>query len=486
MSPPEDAQSATMLATTSRRITLPAVGAAAFPIGLGLVFIFLFVALTVSQGGSSAVTEVIFGLRQGATYALIAVGYTMVYGIIELINFAHGDVFTLSAFYSITIVYWSSQLHLPIATLATQHGLLGLIAALLILTPLTMVAAGLTGIAIERFAYRRMRNSPRIAALITAIGMSFLLEGIMFAVFIPAGGSVGGPYPTGMNSWIAPVTDTINTFSAKNLLVIGGGGSTKYTYEVFAYKNAFGDAPPSAPVSVSNGPDSLNAADHISISLPAVPQNADGLAVVRVAGGSSQGLVARIPLGTLAYQDVGAPATAYSPSTSEPGVVTRVGGVTITWDELFVVLAALVLMVALQLFISRSRLGKAMRASAQDRDAARICGINLNRTIAATFFIGSALAAAAAIVYVTTDINGTIQWNLGYQVGIIAFTAAVLGGIGNIVGAGVGGFIIGLVATFSASLLGGQWSDPIIFAILILILTLRPTGLLGLRVPDRA
>ena len=486
MSPSKDAHATAMLAATSRRITLPRVGAAAFPVGLGLVFVFLFIALTASQSGSAAVTEVIFGLRQGATYALIAIGYTMVYGIIELINFAHGDVFTLSAFYSITIVYWSGQLHLPIASLATQHGLLGLIAALLILTPLTMLAAGLTGIAIERFAYRRMRNSPRIAALITAIGMSFLLEGIMFAVFIPAGGSVGGPYPTGMNSWIAPVTDSVSGFTAKNLHVTGSGGSTTYAYEVFAYKNAFGDAPPTAPVSLSNGPDTLSGSDHISISLPAPPQNADGLAIIRVAGGPSQGLIARIPGGTTAYQDEGASATSYTPSSSEPGVITRVGGVTITWDELFVIVAALVLMVALQTFITHSRLGKAMRASAQDRDAARICGINLNRTIAATFFLGSALAAAAAIVYVTTDINGTVQWNLGYQIGIIAFTAAVLGGIGNIVGAGVGGFIIGLVASFSASLLGGQWSDPIIFAILILILTLRPTGLLGLRVPDRA
>jgi branched-subunit amino acid ABC-type transport system permease component len=486
MSPPEDAQAATMLAATSRRITLPAVGAVAFPIGLAVVFALLFIALTASQGGSSAVTEVIFGLRQGATYALIAVGYTMVYGIIELINFAHGDVFTLSAFYSITIVYWSSQLHLPIASLATEHGMVGLIAALLILTPLTMLAAGLTGAAIERLAYRRMRNSPRIAALITAIGMSFLLEGIMFAVFIPAGGSVGGPYPTGMNSWMAPVTNSVSGFSPKDVHVVGGAGSTTYAYEVFAYKSAFGDAPPTEPVSVSNGPDSLSAANHIQITLPGVPQNGDGLGVVRVSGGPSQGLVARLPASATSYQDEGGPAAAYTPSTTAPGVIARIGGVTITWDELFVIVAALVLMVALQLFISRSRLGKAMRASAQDRDAARICGINLNRTIAATFFIGSALAAAAAIVYVTTDINGTIQWNLGYQIGIIAFTAAVLGGIGNIVGAGVGGFIIGLVASFSAALLGGQWSDPIIFAILILILTLRPTGLLGLRMPDRA
>ncbi|HEX6538422.1 MAG TPA: branched-chain amino acid ABC transporter permease [Candidatus Dormibacteraeota bacterium] len=486
MSPPEDAQAAAILPPQSRRLTLPKVGSAAFPVGLALVFVLLFVGLSASQGTSSAVTEVVFGLRQGATYALIAVGYTMVYGIIELINFAHGDVFTLSGFYAITIVYWSGQLHLPITSLATQHGLLGLIAALLILTPITMLAAGLTGMAIERLAYRRMRNSPRIAALITAIGMSFLLEGIMFAVFIPAGGAIGGPYPTGTNTWLAPVTDTASGFSAKNVHVSGTSGSTTYTYEVFAYKNAFGDAPPSGRATISDGPDALSASDHLSITLPAVPQNADGLGIVRVAGGPSQGVIARVPAGTLAFQDEGAAAAAYSPSSTKPGVVLDVGGVTITWDELFVIVAALVLMVVLQLFITRSRLGKAMRASAQDRDAARICGINLNRTIAATFFIGSALAAAAAIVYITTDINGTTQWNLGYQVGIIAFTAAVLGGIGNIVGAGVGGFVIGLVASFSAALLGGEWSDPIIFAILILILTLRPTGLLGLRVPDRA
>ena len=486
MSPPEDAQAAAILPASPRRLTLPTVGAAAFPIGLAIVFVLLFVALMLSQGGASAVTEVIFGLRQGATYALIAVGYTMVYGIIELINFAHGDVFTLSAFYAITLVYWSGQLHLPIASLATEHGLPGLVAALLILTPVTMVAAGLTGMAIERLAYRRMRNSPRIAALITAIGMSFLLEGIMFAVFVPGGGSVGAPYPDRMNGWIAPVTTTVTGFTGKSLHVAGTPGSTVYTYEVVPYKNVFGDARPSERASIQNGPESLSATNHISISLPSAPQNADGLGIVRVAGGNSQGLIARVPAGTTDYQDAGAPATPYTPSTTEPGVVTNIGGVRITWDEVFVIAAAVALMIVLQLFINRSRLGKAMRASAQDRDAARICGINLNRTIAATFFIGSALAAAAAIVYVTTDINGTIQWNLGYQIGIIAFTAAVLGGIGNIVGAGVGGFIIGLVASFAATLLGGQWSDPIIFAILILILTLRPTGLLGLRVPDRA
>jgi branched-chain amino acid transport system permease protein len=125
-----------------------------------------------------------------------------------------------------------------------------------------------------------------------------------------------------------------------------------------------------------------------------------------------------------------------------------------------------------------------MRATAQDRNAALLCGINVNRTISATFFIGSALAAAGAIVY---SINyNLIQWNLGYRLGIIAFTAAVLGGIGNIVGAGIGGFLIGIIAVFGGQLAGAQWSDALVFAILVIILTFRPVGLFGVDVANRA
>jgi len=286
----------------------------------------------------------------------------MVYGIIELINFAHGDVFTLSAFYAILIGQGFGFLGVNVSRLATSNGG-GLIAALLLLLPTTMVAAGVTGVLIERVAYRRLRNSPRVAPLITAVGVSFLLEGVMFARFGAAN------YPAGKEAWVH-------------------------------------------------------------------------------------------------------------------GTAVTVGGVNIAWKDVLVFATAVGAMFALQAFVRLSRLGKAMRATAQDRDAALLSGININRTIAATFFIGSALAAAGAVVY--SVYYNSIQWNLGFRFGIIAFTAAVLGGIGNIVGAGLGGFLIGLISVFGSQLLGGEWENSIVFAMLIIVLTFRPVGLLGMRVPDRA
>ena len=293
----------------------------------------------------------------GAIYALIAVGYTMVYGIIELINFAHGDVFTLSGFYAILIAGW-----LGLDRMATS-GIGGLLLALLIIFALTMAAAGLTGMAIERVAYRRLRDAPRLAPLITAIGVSFLLEGFMLVKF---------------------------------------------------------------------GPDNVvtNKANWIT------------------------------------------------------GQAFNVGGVSIGTKDIFIVGTALLLMFALGAFVRGTRLGKAMRSTAQDRAAALLCGININRTISVTFFIGSALAAGAAIIY---SINyGSIQWSLGFRFGIIAFTAAVLGGIGNIVGAGVGGFLIGMIYVLGGSLVGGEWSESLIFAVLVLILTFKPVGLFGIDVTTRA
>jgi branched-chain amino acid transport system permease protein len=293
----------------------------------------------------------------GAIYALIAVGYTMVYGIIELINFAHGDVFTLSGFYAILIAGW-----LGLDRMATS-GVGGLLLALVIIFALTMAAAGLTGMAIERVAYRRLRDAPRLAPLITAIGVSFLLEGFMLVKF---------------------------------------------------------------------GPDNVvtNKANWIT------------------------------------------------------GQAFNVGGVSIGTKDIFIVGTALLLMFALGAYVRGTRLGKAMRSTAQDRAAALLCGININRTISVTFFIGSALAAGAAIIY---SINyGSIQWSLGFRFGIIAFTAAVLGGIGNIVGAGVGGFLIGMIYVLGGSLVGGEWSESLIFAVLVLILTFKPVGLFGIDVTTRA
>ncbi|WP_337313043.1 branched-chain amino acid ABC transporter permease [Candidatus Aeolococcus gillhamiae] len=315
------------------------------------------VAVFHSGGGTLMGQQIRNAMVLGAIYALVAIGYTMVYGIIELINFAHGDVFTLSGFYAII---FADKLRLD--SLATSS-FTGLVLALLILFPLSMVAAGLTGMAIERVAYRRLRDAPRLAPLITAIGVSFVIEGVMLVKF---------------------------------------------------------------------GPD--NTATH----------NANWIT----------------------------------------GTAFQVGGVSVGTKDIFVVGMALALMFGLGAFVRGTRLGKAMRATAQDRSAALLCGININRTISVTFFIGSALAAAAAIIY---SINyGDVKWNLGFRLGIIAFTAAVLGGIGNIVGAGVGGFLIGIIYVFGGSLAGGEWSESLIFAVLVLILTFRPVGLFGVDVTTRA
>jgi branched-chain amino acid transport system permease protein len=318
----------------------------------------LAMVLTLIQHGATLMGEQVKNaLVLGAIYALIAIGYTMVYGIIELINFAHGDVFTAAGFYAFG---FASLLHLD--SLATSS-FGGLLLALAIVFPLSMIAAGLTGVIIEFVAYRRLRDSPRLAPLITAIGVSFLIEGILL---------------------------------------------------------------------VFEGPDNVTTHQASWIN----------------------------------------------------GQAFTVGGVSVGFTDLFTVGMALFLMFALGAFVRRTRLGKAMRSTAQDRTAALLCGININRTISATFFIGSALAAAAAIIY---SINyGVLKWNIGFHLGIIAFTAAVLGGIGNIVGAGVGGFLIGIIYVFGGSLLGAEWSESLIFAVLVLILTFRPVGLFGVEVTTRA
>jgi branched-chain amino acid transport system permease protein len=341
---------------------LARLGSSAFPALLCSALVAMVVAVALRDGVSVAGSQLVNGLTQGAIFALIAVGYTMVYGIIELINFAHGDVFTLSAFYGVLITRGLGALGLSLSALATRNPL-GLLAALLVLFPLTMTATGVTGVLIERVAYRRLRDAPRLAPLITAVGVSFLLEGVMLAEF----GSAN--VRTGKQGWI-------------------------------------------------------------------------------------QG-------------------TAFSS-----------GGVAVHWADLFVVATALLMMVLLQGFVRSTRLGKAMRATAQDRDAALLSGIDINRTIAATFFIGSALAAAGGLIY--SIFFDSVVWNLGFRFGIIAFTAAVLGGIGNIVGAGLGGFLIGLIYVFGGQVTAGQWSNSIVFAMLIVVLTFRPVGLLGMRVPDRA
>lgn len=295
-------------------------------------------------------------LTIGAIYALIALGYTMVYGIIELINFAHGDVFMVGAFVSMFVLSGLLGQSGPTNDVATMIPLI--LAAFL----LTMVVMGTLGTAIERFAYRPLRNAPRLAPLITAIGVSFILQNAIQILY--------GPSP-------------VNT-----------------------------------------------------------------------------------------------------PQVIPPTSRIDIGGVSVGWINIFIVFVSVGLMIALQVFVNRTRLGRAMRSTAQDREAAQLMGVDINRTIALTFFIGSALAGAAGVVQ--GFYFGNIQFNLGFQAGLKAFTAAVLGGIGNITGAALGGFIIGFVETSAAAFGFFVWGQAAVFAVLIITLVFRPSGLLGQQLGERA
>ena len=323
---------------------------------IGLAAVIL--ATKVAQNGPAYFVQIaVYGLANGSIFALIALGYTMVYGIVELINFAHGDVFTLGAFISLWL--------LPIFGLneGGQVGGFGLILPLLAILVISMVVCAVVNVAIERVAYRPLRHAPRLTPLITAVGMSFVLEGVMFL-------------------WRGPFN--------------------------LHYPNVL----PPASIEI---------------------------------GGA--------------------------------------GGPAITFKDLAVIAIAVVLMVALTLFVERTKLGKAMRATAQDRDAAELMGIDINRTIAATFFIGALLAGAGGMIFGLY--YNTITFDQGFTAGLVAFTAAVFGGIGNIQGAALGGLVIGMIQSLSDGYFDTAWTQVLIFAILVLVLVFRPTGILGMRVPEK-
>ncbi len=299
------------------------------------------------------------GLTNGAVYALVALGYTLVYGILELINFAHGDVFMMGGMFSATMILSVFGLH--------AHASVGsIVPAILASLAVAMVGCGLLNAAIERIAYRPLRGAPRLAPLITAIGMSFVLEDVAIA-------------------WKGP-------------------------------------------------------------SYTAVPQ------------------------------------------VLPTGHVFSVAGVTYTWEKLIVVVITVPVLAGLVWLVQRTRQGKAMRATAQDRDAAAMMGIDVNRTISFTFMIAGALAGAGGLLYALYFTQ--IRYDTGFQLGLIAFTAAVLGGIGNLPGAVLGALAIGFIQAFNEGLTwhapGSDWTQSIVFSILILILVFRPEGLLGERTPEGA
>ena len=292
--------------------------------------------------------ELVNGLTTGALYALVALGFSMVYGVLKLLNFAHGDLYMVGAYIGFFVIQWfGGSQHLTIAVP-------------LLLVIMFVLAAGLVGglgVAIERFAYRPLRDAPRIAPLITAIGVSFFLE-------------------------------------SSALLLFGA------QYRVY------------------------NTADFISLS---------------------------------------------------SGI--QIGSVTIDSVQILALVLGVVLMAGLQLLVNRTRLGRQMRAVAADREAAEMLGINVNFVITATFFLGSALAGVAGIMggLLFNQVTSTI----GFIAGLKAFTAAVVGGIGSIPGAMLGGLVIGVAESFVTGYISSTYSNLIVFGILIVVMLIRPSGLLG-------
>lgn len=315
------------------------------------------------------IQQTLNALTIGAMYALIALGYTMVYGIIELINFAHGDVFMVGSFVTLWLL----------ATFGVQGTIndpVLLVLMLIAMFTFAMVVMGFVGVLIERFAYRPLRNAPRLAPLITAIGVSFILQNLIQAT----------------------------------------------------YSNAD-----------FNVPQVIDPQAQFVINLP------------------------NFTLGGIAFTN---------------------SQVNATFVHIFIIVLALTMIVALQLFVRRTRMGRAMRSTAIDREAAQLMGVDINTTIALTFFIGSALAGAAGVAWCLN--YGHTKFDIGFQAGLKSFTAAVLGGIGNTTGAALGGFLIAFVEVFSSQLGYSRWSEAIVFTILILVLVFRPTGILGQQLAERA
>jgi branched-chain amino acid transport system permease protein len=293
------------------------------------------------------------GISNGAIWALVAIGYTLVYGIVELINFAHGEVFMLGSFISASF-FTTIGLHQGSSAFVLFFGIL-------LTLIIAMLGSGTINTLIERVGYRPLRTAPKLAPLITAVGFSFILQ---------------------------------------NVGLLWKGGSQQGI------------------------PDLINAQHNLVTIFGVTIENSDVLSV----------------------------------------------GVTIP------------LLVLMTSFIARSRLGKAMRATAQDPEAARLMGINVDTTISVTFLLGGMLAGAAGLIYALYQT--TIWYFQGFTGGLIAFTAAVMGGIGNLRGAVLGGLIIGCIQQISDNRIGSAWTPAIVFAYLILIMTFKPSGLLGEQTRD--
>ncbi len=328
-------------------------------IGLALLaLVGIWLVVNFIQGPAEFINVGLIGLTNGTIYGLVALGYTLIYGILQLINFAHGDVFALSG-----LVAWS--LIVNVLGLDKDTSVAAVIGGMLLTLVVIMVLFSIVNAGIEFVAYRRLRRAPRLAALITAVGMSFIVQNV----------------------------------------------------SLFFYDVNFHSVP------------------------------------------------------------------SFIPRTEAIGI----GDVTYSWNKLSALLITIPVLILLSWFVRSTKQGKAMRAVSQDTEASAMMGINVNRTISVAFALAGALAGAAGIVYL---LQFNMRYDTGFELGLIAFTAAVLGGIGNLAGAVLGALIIGFIQAFNEGLVwftpGSDWTRTIVFGILILILVFRPEGILGEQTPEGA
>jgi branched-chain amino acid transport system permease protein len=322
-----------------------------------LAAVVLFLVVKLFEDPTRFLNVAIIGATNGAVYGLVALGYTLVYGILQLINFAHGDVFALSGLVASTMI-------ISVLDIGADASVPFIVAGLLVTLAVTVPLFAVVNATIERVAYKPLRGAPRLAALITAVGMSFIVQNVALGI----------------------------------------------------YGVDFESVPPFIP------------------RTPAI----------------------------------------------------EIGDVAIQWNKIAIFLIVIPVLIVLTWFVRTTRQGKAMRAVAQDREASAMMGIDVNRTISVTFFLAGSLAAFAGLVYL---LQFNIRYDTGFELGLIAFTAAVLGGIGNLMGAVLGALMIGMVQAFNEGLdgtPGGDWTRSIVFGILIAVLVFRPQGILGERTPEGA
>jgi branched-chain amino acid transport system permease protein len=317
----------------------------------------LWLVVKLAEDPTRFLNVAIIGATNGAIYGLVALGYTLVYGILQLINFAHGDVFALSGLVASTLIVSVFELDADTGVFIVVFGLLATLAV-------TVPLFAFVNATIERVAYKPLRHAPRLAALITAVGVSFIVQNVSLAIY--------------------------------------------------------------------------------GVDFESVPN--------------------------------------FIPRSN----AIEIGDVAIQWNKIAVFLIVIPVLLVLTWFVRSTRQGKGMRAVAQDTEAAAMMGIDVNRTISVTFVLAGSLAAVAGLVYL---LQFNIRYDTGFELGLIAFTAAVLGGIGNLTGAVLGAMMIGMVQAFNEGLdgtPGSDWTRSIVFGILIAVLVFRPQGILGERTPEGA